>query len=332
MRKIVYKKYWVFIVIFLFLGSVILPSISGYIEKTKSFHNENVLKFVKSVKEFPINNPTAAWKEQAKLFEKFGAPYGVFEWSVSIDGDYALIGAPWHPNIKGAAYVFKRDGSTWIQEAELTASDGFFQDDFGSSVSLDGDYALIGAQLDSDNGPESGSAYVFKRDGSNWTQEYKLTALDAESDDHFGYTVSLDGDYALIGAPYDDYPGVWNSGSAYIFKRSGTTWIQEDKLTNPDIDEWDLFGCSVSLDGDYALVGAEIDDEASGSAYIFKRDGSTWIQEDKLTASGSTHTFGCSVSLDGNFALIGARNTNSKGSAYVFHKNTTPSLSTHLYE
>jgi regulation of enolase protein 1 (concanavalin A-like superfamily) len=140
---------------------------------------------------------------------------------VDIDGDTALIGASGdddNGDSSGSAYVFTRDGSgNWTEQAKLTASDGVLGDQFGLSVSVDGDTALIGARGDDDNGARSGSAYVFTRDGSgNWTEQDKLTASDGAQDDQFGLSVSVDGDTALIGAHFDDDNGT-NSGSAYIF-------------------------------------------------------------------------------------------------------------------
>ena len=148
-----------------------------------------------------------------------------------------------------------RSGTTWTQQQKLTASDGASEDRFGYSVSLSGDYALIGASFVDDNGSESGSAYVFVRSGTTWTQQQKLTASDGAANDHFGYSVSLSGDCALIGAWGDDDSGS-ESGSAYVFVRSGTTWTEQQKLTASDGASTDLFGYSVSISGDTAIVGA----------------------------------------------------------------------------
>jgi len=159
----------------------------------------------------------------------------------------------------------------WPQQDKVAASDGAADDYFGHSVSIDGDYALIGAERDDDSGYWRGSAYVFKRSGTTWTEEAKLTASDGADGDQFGVSVSIDGDYALIGAYCDDDNGE-ESGSAYVFKRSGTTWTEEAKLTASDGADGDCFGHSVSIDGDYALIGAMFDDdngEDSGSAYVF---------------------------------------------------------------
>ena len=148
----------------------------------------------------------------------------------------------------------KRIDSTWNQQTKLLANDGDDYDKFGWSVSLYDEYALIGSKWDDDNGSKSGSAYIFKRNGSTWSQKAKLTASDGSSNDYFGSAVSLYKDYALISAIGDIDQG----GAAYIFKRTGSTWIQQDKIFANDIAASDLFGYSVSLYKDYALIGTPL--------------------------------------------------------------------------
>lgn len=316
MKKKLYKRYLVIGVIFLLLGIIILPGISGYFEKTNFIQNENRLYDIKDAKILPTINPSSKWKQEAKLLASDGESDNAFGYSVSLDGEYALIGAYLSHNHMGSAYVYKGYESTWIEQDILTASDGEFLDNFGYTVSIDGDYALIGSYRDDDF---KGAAYVFKREGSNWIEQDKLTASDAEEMDLFGYSVSIDGDYALIGALMDDD----YIGSAYVFKRDGSTWIEEDKLVASNGENGDIFGCSVSLDGDYALIGAAEGNYYRGYAFVFKRDGSSWVQEFILTApdGGSDDNFGRSVSLDGEYALIGAwKNDHAKGAAYVFKR------------
>ena len=194
---------------------------------------------------------------------------------MSIFSDYALIGAYGdgdNGSYSGSAYVFHRSGSTWSQQAKLIASDGAAFDWFGHSVSISGDYALVGAPDDDDNGSNSGSAYVFQRSGSTWTQQAKLIASDGAADDRFGFSVSISGDYALVGA-YGDGDNGSASGSAYVFQRSDSTWTQQVKLKASDGAADDVFGYSVSISGDCALVGAYGDDDngtESGSIYFFE--------------------------------------------------------------
>ncbi|MDP6583398.1 MAG: FG-GAP repeat protein, partial [Anaerolineales bacterium] len=139
------------------------------------------------------------------------------------------------------------------------------------SVAIDGNLAIVGVRYDDDNGYNSGSAYIFRFDGSTWQEEAKLTADDGASEDLFGCSVAISGDVALIGSRYDDDNG-YNSGSAYIYRFNGIdTWQQEAKLLASDGASSDYFGVSVAIDGNLAIIGAYGDDDNgwdSGSAYI----------------------------------------------------------------
>jgi len=267
------------------------------------------------------------WTQQAKLTASDGAAYDGFGYSVALDGDTALVGAPDDDiganNGQGSVYVFTHSGATWSQQAKLTASDGVAYDYFGYSLALDGDTALVGAFADdigANNG--QGSAYVFTRSGTNWTQQARLTASDGAAGDYFG-KIALNGDTALVGAPRDDDRGT-DSGSVYVFTRSGTSWSQQAKLTASDGAAYDGFGVSVAFSGDTALVGAYYDDDlgsASGSAYVFSRSGTNWTRQAKLTASDGAafDHFGISVALSGDTALVGADGDNfEQGSAYFY--------------
>jgi len=280
-----------------------------------------------------------SWMQEAKLTASDGAASDWFGCSVSLNGDYAVIGAYSDDTSSGSnagsAYVFKRSGTSWTQEAKLTASDGAAYDYFGYSVSISGDYAIAGANGDNNgNGADAGAAYIFKRSGTSWTQEAKLIASDGAAGDCFGCSVSISGDYAIAGAWYDDNSNGANAGSAYIFKRSGTSWTQEAKLIASDGAAGDCFGCSVSISGDYAIAGANGDDNGNGAdagaAYIFKRSGTSWTQEAKLIASDGAagDYFGDSVSISGDYAIAGAPgddngNGADAGAAYIFKRSGT---------
>jgi hypothetical protein len=220
------------------------------------------------------------WTQQAKLVASDGATEDQFGWSVSISGNTALIGARNDDDKgsnSGSVYVFTRTGSTWTEQAKLVASDGAADDQFGGSVSIDSDTALIGAAWDDDQGISSGSTYVFTRAGTTWTQQTKLLPSDGAKEDRFGWSVSINGDIALIGAAWDDDKGT-DSGSAYAFSRSGTTWTQQAKLLASDGTAEDYFGWSVSLSGDTALIGAPLaENNGAGSTYVFTRSGATGL-------------------------------------------------------
>jgi uncharacterized repeat protein (TIGR01451 family) len=279
------------------------------------------------------------WSQQAQLSASDGAEYDRFGWSVALSGDTALVGAFYddmgtHTN-QGSAYIFVRSGTNWTQQVKLTASDGAAQDYFGYSVALSGDTALVGAFVDHVGAnTDQGSAYIFVRSGMTWTQQAQLTASDGAESDYFGNSVALSGDTALVGAYCDDVGVNSDQGSAYVFIRSEGTWTQQAQLTASDGEAGDYFGTSVALSRDTALVGAYYDDVAGngdqGSAYVFVRSGTTWIQQAQLTASGGGEYdwFGWSVALSGDTALVGAHyhdlgaNTD-QGSAYVFVRGGT---------
>jgi hypothetical protein len=274
-----------------------------------------------------------SWVQQAKLLASDGDAIDFFGYSVSISGDYSIVGAGGDDdkgNWSGSAYIFKREGAAWVQQAKLLASDGAAGDEFGISVSISGDHAIVGAYEDDDKGTDSGSAYIFKRDGETWSQQQKLLASDGAVEDYFGVAVSICDDLAIIGAIGDDDKGNY-SGSAYIFKWTGTSWSQQAKLLASDGAADDLFGISVSISGDYAIVGADqyYNSSGTGKAYIFERSGANWVQKPKLTASDGTEQdkFGICVSISGDYAIVGAYLDDAKGSnsgsAYIFKRKGT---------
>ncbi len=251
--------------------------------------------------------------ESQKLLASDGAWDDFFgsDDSVAVSGDTAVVGAYGNDDNgseSGSAYVFRYDGSEWVEEAKLTAPDGAYGDRFGRSVAVSGDTAVIGAAYD-DRG--TGSAHVFRYDGSDWVKEAKLTASDRVAGDYFGFSVAASGDTVVIGS----------SGSAYVFRYDGSDWVEEAKLTASDGAWGDGFGESVAVSGDTAVVGAYRDgvfDDSRpnfGAAYVFRYDGSDWVEEVKLTASDAAYVrqFGYSVAVSGDTAVVGGY-----GSAYVF--------------
>ncbi len=271
--------------------------------------------------------------ETRKLTASDAAPQDQFGNSVSVSGNVAVVGAFLSSGdagtYSGSAYVFRYDGGAWPEEQELTASDAGASDKFGWSVSVSGEITVVGAYGHDAGAPSTGSAYVFRYNGSNWMEEQELTASDAGASDNFGWSVSVSGDVVVVGARYHDAGGE-NSGSAYVFRYDGSTWVEEQELTASDAAANDYFGWSVSVSGDVVLVGALRDIDAgsdSGSAYVFRYDGGTWGEEQKLTASDAADydEFGRSVSVSGNLAVVGVPRdddaASGSGSAYVFRYN-----------
>lgn len=281
---------------------------------------------------------SSLWWEQAELQASDGGTDDRFGSSVALSGDTALIGAFLHdvgvsPDA-GAAYVFRWNGSQWVEQAQLTASDGEKSDWFGWSVALSGNTALVGAVLDDVEGnEEAGSAYVYRWDGSQWVEETKLTASDGAAFDRFGIFVALSGDTALVGAWWDDVEGITDAGSAYVYSWDGVQWVEQAKVTASDGAEGANFGFSVDVDGNKALVGAILDDAGgvvdAGSAYLLQWNGGQWVEHSKLTASDGEagDEFRVSVSLStltGISALVGARYDDiggvaDAGSAYAYY-------------
>jgi hypothetical protein len=253
--------------------------------------------------------------------------------ALSASGDTALIGGPQDHHDVGAAWVFTRSGSTWTQQgskltgAGETTGEGFF----GESVALsgDGETALIGGPRDNN---DAGSAWVFTRSGSTWTQQgSKLTGKEETAQGNFGTSVALseDGDTVLIGAGLIGGIGT-SEAAAWVFTRSGSTWTQQgSKLTGAGEIGEGHFGLAVALsaDGNTALIGGPWDNRYAGAAWVFTRSGETWSQDgEKLTGSGQSGNgeFGYSVALsaDGNTAVVGGPEDNDWiGSAWVFTRS-----------
>jgi cysteine-rich repeat protein len=269
--------------------------------------------------------------QEVKLAASNGGAYGNFGDVVSLSNNIALIGAKGFSSGSGIAYIFRSGdgGSTWNQQQNLTASNSSANDKFAYSVSVYNDIALIGAYGD-DN--ERGKAYIFRSsDGGVTWPEFEtvtLTATARAQYDMFGYSVSIFGSVAVIGASGEDF----YQGSVYIFRSSdgGVSWPTSEttKLTASDGSSPDRFGDSVSIYGDIILVGAPLSDSYKGSAYIFRsgNGGASWptSQTAKLTASDASESsgFGHSVSVFGDVVVVGANGGNeARGSAYIFRSS-----------
>lgn len=275
--------------------------------------------------------------QQTRLIAGHGEEGDRFGAAVALAGDIALVGAPLadtgdSPG-QGAAYLFNRNGGTWKLQARLIAEDGKAHDQFGWSVALTDDTALVGALAADVGGDDSrGAAYVFVRDGDTWRPQGKLIAGDGKADNRFGWSVDLSGDTALVGAALADGGDKPGQGAAYVFTRRGDRWRQQARLMPSDGGAGDRFGVSVAVSGDTALVGARfavVDDNLEqGAAYVFVRDrDGGWRQQGKLTASDGVELdgFGVSVALTGDTALVGANGADTgaadQGAAYVFTRD-----------
>jgi drug/metabolite transporter superfamily protein YnfA len=278
---------------------------------------------------------------------------------VGVNGD----GSNDNAGLSGAAYVFVRSGGVWTQQAYLKASNTAWFDLFGSSVAVSGDTVVVGAYAEDSNAAgvngnqndnsafTAGAAYVFVRSGTTWTQQAYLKAHDTAPFDWFGIAVAVSGDTIVVGGLNAD-----TSGTAYVFVRAGSSWVQQAALKASNAAAQDEFACSpdaVAIEGDLLVVGAYAEDSAAsgvngnqldnslynaGAAYVFARVGSTWNQEAYLKASNPDlwDAFGTALALSGQTIVVSSHNEGSSatgidgdqslndaplaGAAYVFTK------------
>jgi len=322
------------------------------------------------------------WYFQAYLKASNTEAGDSFGESVSVSGDTIVVGAPGKDGGAGAVYVFVRSGPSWSQQALLAASNAGAGDAFGRSVSVSGDTVVVGAPGEAssasgvngnegdDSAPQAGAAYVFVRSGSTWSQQAYLkasnTAAAPSPDDQFGASVAVSGDTVIVGAPHEDSSatgvdgngsadGAPDSGAAWVFVRSGSTWTQQAWLKASNTGAGDSFGCAVSASLEVAIVGATGEDGSgtgvnsgneasnavlnSGAAYVFERSGAAWSQAAYVKASntGAGDAFGTAVSAEGALIAIGApaedslstgangnQNNNfafNSGAAYLFRRD-----------
>ncbi|MDY7107671.1 MAG: FG-GAP repeat protein [Planctomycetota bacterium] len=272
-----------------------------------------------------------------KFFASDGAVDDLFGFSVAVDGDVAIVGAvsdddpePGNPGCNaGAAYIFRFDGQGWVQEAKLVASDAACGDQYGVSVGISGDVAVVGAHWDlhapgDGSSDGEGAAYVYRFDGAQWIEDAKLTAFDAAPGDAYGNAVAIEGDVIVIGA---DHRYSNQLGRAYVYRHDGADWIDDGVLTPWEGAGDGCFGYQgLDINGDVIIVGDwnQTDAWARGRAYIFRHDGAAWQEEAVLTASDAEYNdrFGIDVSVAGDMVVVGAyfedEAGDNCGAAYLF--------------
>jgi len=285
------------------------------------------------------------WGQVKKLTASDGQAYDQFGSSVSINNKLVAVGCPLadvSPAVNcGAAYLFDENqggAGAWGLVRKVIASDLATSDQFGTSLSINGDILAVGSPLaDLTGAVDAGAAYVFVRNqgGSNqWGQVAKLTLSGAVASDRFGTAVSLSGDNLLVGAPLVDLTGAVDAGAAYIYSRNqggANQWGLVKKLTSPGFAASDHFGSAVALDGNAAVVGVPLADGSGGidygAAYLFIQNqggSNVWGQVDKFlpAAVGVSDAFGCSVAVSSNTVVAGAYNGliggYHAGDAYMF--------------
>ncbi len=270
--------------------------------------------------------------DDASSEDRFGS-------SICIDGDRIAIGASQADHLgtysqSGAVYVFVRSGTGWTQEIKLVPSDIAAGDYFGFDVALEGDTLVVGSLFDSTTvGTATGSAYVFRRGASGWSQEAKLlpASVFAQGHERFG-PVDLSGSRVVVGAFGDN---IWGpgSGAVYVFERVGSSWSLT-QLLSPEVGApHEAFGYAVSLDGDRLAIGAHETDGPQvadvGAAYVFEYDGAWWNQVAKLTAGDALgyDQFGRALDLQADLLVVGSTDhghgSSRYGAAFLFTRDDT---------
>jgi hypothetical protein len=272
------------------------------------------------------------WVYHLQLTAIDAASGDYFGSSVAISGDYAIVGA----DLKtvngfggaGAVYVYIRNENSWTQQEPPITNTPASGDSFGSSVAIFGNYAIVGAP---GKNTDIGAAYIYNWNGTNFVYQQQLINADLVSGDYFGGSVAISGDYAIVGAAGTDVNGLSYAGAAYIYIRDGSNnWTQPTKITVNSPTNNSVFGGSVAIYGDYAIVGArseEIDNVGNkGAAYIYIRSGiNDWTEQKRLTADVPINGdfFGFSVDIYGDYAIVGAyrktiNGVTESGAAYIY--------------
>jgi len=293
---------------------------------------------------------STGWEREAYLKASNPGQSDFFGTSVAISGETIVVGAYAEASnvtgidgnqfndsapFAGAAYVFRRQGSTWNQEAYLKPSNTRAGFAFGQSVAIDGDTLVVGASSEDSDAtgvggnqasvaaPNSGAAYVFVRTGSTWSQQAYLKASNTGSGDGFGSSVAIDGDTIAVAAAYEDSAAsgvngngsdnsAMNAGAAYVFTRTGGVWSGPDYLKPSNTTAGQNFGFSIDVSGDTVVVGPFSDSTPTlafcGSAFVFSRSGNVWSEQTRLFApnAGAFDSFGWAVAIQGNHILVGA--------------------------
>jgi hypothetical protein len=269
------------------------------------------------------------WVQKQKLIPSDGSAGDKFGKSVAIQGDTIVVGS--YDDNEGSAYVFSNSGGVWTQQQKIVAPDAATGDKFGCSVSIDNNTIVVGAYGDDGY---AGSASVFVLAGSSWVFQQKLTALNAESMDIFGCSVAIDSNIIIIGASNDDYSGISDAGSAYIYQRQDATWLEQNILRASDGGPYHHFGYSVAIDDNWAVIGAYEGNSdivsGAGAAYVFAKINTDWVERQKLfdaNAPCSGDDFGWAVAIKNDTILVGCPldfvDGNKTGSVFEFARTDT---------
>ncbi|MEO6539860.1 MAG: FG-GAP repeat protein, partial [Ferruginibacter sp.] len=272
------------------------------------------------------------WVLMQKLTDDLSGGGDNYGYGVSISGNYAIVGAPSDDGAagldQGSISIYILSAGNWVLMQKLTDPTGAAGDGFGFYVSINGNNAIVGAYMDDGaGGADQGSVCMFHWQGG-WGMIQKLTDATGAAGDGFGSSVSISGNYAIVGANFDDEAAGVDQGSASIYQWDGSSWVLMQKLTHATGATGDQFGKSVSISGNYAVVGAHLDNEIAGvdqgSASIYLRVGLGWQRLQYITDPGGNpgDNFGVGTSFDGATQrfIIGAHHYANNSGKVVFGK------------
>ena len=282
-----------------------------------------------SVYAFQLENGN--WEQKQKLVPDDVKPSDNFGNCVALSGDFLIVGANLGDGKvanTGAAYIFQFEDGSWQQKQKLAPNDLKAADQFGYSVAVSGNTAIVGAYQGDDKVANTGTAYIFQFEDGSWQQKQKLAPNDLQNGNNFGISVGISGNIAIVGAQRANTRGQL-SGAAYIFELTNNQWIQKRKLVPMDLLAGDNFGISVDVSGDVAIVGAsgsDLQGADSGTAYIFQLEKGQWqqihqVQHPNLKGGDK---FGDKVAISGGVAMVGAPSGDTAGESqtggiYIIH-------------
>lgn len=275
------------------------------------------------------------WVQTAKLTASDAASGDKFGNDVAISGDRILVAAKGDDAIygydQGAAYSFALDTlGNWVEEAKLFPQASGIIFEFGTSLDLADDRAIIGCSYDNTNGIQTSSAYIFQLGEEGWVQEARFVGTQTRLGDLFGASVAIDGDWAVVGASLNDLEAR-DAGSAYVYHlQADSNWVEATRLAAADAGARSFFGTSVDISGGTIAIGSNGLDRPNatdaGGVYLFSYAATGWEQNEQLTieAGAASDQFGSSVAINGNALIAGATGVDALGSnsgaAYAYLK------------
>ncbi|MCB9857495.1 MAG: hypothetical protein H6818_17575 [Phycisphaerales bacterium] len=278
---------------------------------------------------YVYENTSNHWDQVSKLRPIAGTTIASLGYSVAIDGDTIVAGAYRDDGIAlrtGTAYIFRRISGIWQQTARLMADDGTNADEFGASIAISGDTIVVGAPKSDQAAIDAGSVYVFQLINDAWYQTARLTAPNPIIGAQFGSSVAISGATIVVGMPRPNHAG---PGSVHAYRETNGVWQPVASIASDDTPSEDLFGGSVSIDGDTIAVGATLSQDpalGSGAVFVFRENAGQWERIARLSEIETLEfdNYGISVCLDGDRLIVGAATGESSvygsGVVYVYQE------------